>query len=340
MFFARLVAEMCRTNGVVSPRPVFHVTTARARVFRSGLKFIWLCGMSLFLSGASAQPTTEGVRDHRFDNRYHFCHDLPKTVRADHPAILPVVAAIRAVTQDPREQLMMVNDVTHLLVDYDEDERVYGKIEFHATLDEMIARRRESGWVYLRDDCDGRAIFAAHLLAALGIPWRLEASYWKRHAWITATVAGVTYDLLDLRRDAPERRTWSYRLAGRWLTRPSRTPPFFNWRQAWADRTNSDLQIGLRLGLLETESDSGHLSERFAVDWTQVHPEGKASPLDPRSLTAKYAIFPYGEPLQIAALASNEPPTVETEERGKNRVPLPLNRASVSAADSEIGVGP
>jgi hypothetical protein len=122
---------------------------------------------------------------------------MAASIRPNHPAILPVAHAIRRVTTDPLEQIVMVNDVTHLLVDYDDDDRVYEAEEFHATFEEMLARRREAGWLYLRDDCDGRAVFAAHLLASLGIPWRLEASYWKEHAWVIARVNGVDYDLLD-----------------------------------------------------------------------------------------------------------------------------------------------
>src|SRR4051812_24928899 len=86
--------------------------------------------------------------------RERFRQEMPKHIRADHPAILPVAAAIRAVTTKPIEQLVMVNDVTHLLVDFDDDERVYSKFEYHATLDEMLANRRLHGWLYLRDDCD------------------------------------------------------------------------------------------------------------------------------------------------------------------------------------------
>jgi hypothetical protein len=228
---------------------------------------------------------------------------MPRTVRADHPAIVPVAKAIRRITTDPLEQLVMVNDITHLLVDYDDDERVYGAEEFHATLDEMLARRREGGWLYLRDDCDGRAVFAAHLLAALGIPWRLEASFWKEHAWVIARVGGVDYDLLDLRPDAPETDRLSYRLLGHFLVAPSHRPPSFAWRRAWAERTGQDLTTGLTLGLLAVDSVPGHLHQRYTTDWTKEAPRDRFSPFDPRVLTATVAGFPYGEPLQAAALA-------------------------------------
>ncbi len=300
----------------------------------------WAVWASVLLLGAVADAETPGAgwtRDHRSESRARFCRELTLTVRADHPAVVPVAEAIRAVTENPLEQLIMVNDVVHLLVDYDEDERVYGKIEFHATLDEMIARRREGGWPYLRDDCDGRAILAAHLLASLAIPWQLQASYWKRHAWITATVEGVEYDLLDLRRDAPERRVWSYKLVGRWLTRASRTPPYFNWRRAWIDRAQADLQIGLRLGAVELNSIKGQVRERFAVDWTRLHPGGRASPFDPRMTTAPYAVFPYGESLRVGEIVStNTATTGGSEETGK--VHAPLGQASALASDGEIGV--
>jgi hypothetical protein len=232
---------------------------------------------------------------------------MATTVRANHPAIAPVAAAIRAVTRNPLEQLVMVNDVTHLLVDYDDDQRVYGVEEYHATLDEMLARRRQAGWLYLRDDCDGRAVFAAHLLATLGIPWRLEASYWKEHAWIVARVNGKEYDLLDLRRNAPETNRLSYKLMGHMFVRPSVRPPAFAWRRAWAQRTGRALETGLALGVLTVDSDSSHQRERYAMDWTQKSPSGDLSPPDDRALSATIAGFPYGEPLHLQAMAKVGP---------------------------------
>lgn len=229
---------------------------------------------------------------------------MAASVRADHPAIVPVANAIRAVTSNPLEQIVMVNDVTHLLVDYDDDERVYGAAEFHATLDEMLARRRQAGWLYLRDDCDGRAVFAAHLLAALGISWRLEASYWKEHAWVVARVNGVDYDLLDLRKNAPETDRVAYKLFGHLFVRASHQPPRFGWRLAWAAHTHRDLRSGLALGLLTVDSKADAEVERYATDWTQKCPTGELSPLDDRALTATIAGFPYGEPLHVAAIAS------------------------------------
>jgi len=234
---------------------------------------------------------------------------MAASVRPDHPAIMPVAAAIRAVTTNPLEQIVMVNDVTHLLVDYDDDERVYGVEEYHATLEEMLARRRQSGWLYLRDDCDGRAVFAAHLLAALGIPWRLEASYWKEHAWIVARVGGVDYDLLDLRRNAPETNRLSYKLIGHLFVHSSVRPPPFAWRRAWAQNTHRDLAQGLALGLLTVDSSKDHQRERYATDWSQRSPSGHLSPVDDRALSVTVAGFPYGEPLHVAAIAKLAPAT-------------------------------
>jgi hypothetical protein len=244
---------------------------------------------------------------------------MAATVRANHPAITPVAAAIRAVTTKPLEQLVMVNDVTHLLVDYDDDERVYGVEEYHATLDEMLARRRQSGWLYLRDDCDGRAVFAAHLLSALGIPWRFEASYWKEHAWIVARVGGVDYDLLDLRRNAPETNRLSYKVLGHLFVRGSVRPPPFAWRRAWAQRTDRDLAKGLALGLLTVDSTASRQRERYAMDWTQRSPTGRLSPVDDRAFSVTVAGFPYGEPLHVAAIAKVAPapkPTAQTPALG------------------------
>jgi hypothetical protein len=247
---------------------------------------------------------------HTRHTRDYFRHEMALAVRADHPAILPVANAIRAVSLRPLEQLVMVNDVTHLLVDYDDDERIYGADEFHATFDEMIARRRESGWLYLRDDCDGRAVFAAHLLAALGIEWRLEASFWKEHAWVIARVGGTEYDLLDLRTNAPETDRLAYKLVGHFFVRPSRRPPPFAWRRAWAERTGQDLTLGLRLGLLALDSAPGRLHPRYATDWSVIAPGAKASPPDTRTRGAPIAGFPFGEPLHaVVAVPKPMPPS-------------------------------
>jgi hypothetical protein len=261
----------------------------------------------LFVSAQNAPLGPSGYERH---TREHFRHEMWKTVRADHPAILPVANAIRALTTDPLQQLVVVNDVTHLLVDYDEDIRVYGRDEFHATLDEMLAKRRENGWLYLRDDCDGRAVFAAHLLASLGIPFRLEASYWKEHAWVIARVNGVDYDLLDLRRNAPETKKLGYELIGHFFVHTSHPPPAFAWRSAWAQRTHRDLLVGIRLGLLTVDSTLAAERERHATDWTEEQPEGLTSPFDSRTLTIAMAGFPYGEPLRVSAIAGNMNPPV------------------------------
>lgn len=235
---------------------------------------------------------------------HRFRHDIAKTVRADHPAIQPVVDAIRAITTNPLEQLTIVNDVAHLLVDFDDDARLYGRADYHATLDEMLAMRRENSWLYLRDDCDGRAVFAAHILAGLGIEWRLEASYWKRHAWIIARVNGEEYDLLDFQPEGAPTDRLSYRLVGRFVTRQPNHPPLFQWRRAWADRTKFDIQTGLHLGLLAVDSAPGHLRERYAKDWTKVAAPGQPAPFDARLATAVCAGFPFGESLGSAFAAN------------------------------------
>ncbi|HEY0944187.1 MAG TPA: hypothetical protein VGD81_02940 [Opitutaceae bacterium] len=302
-------------------------TTARAR---TALFFVLAClafasaapiaaAKTLTAAGPAAQPPSIA----------RFRRELPRTVRADHPAILPVAAAIRTLSHDPLEQLVLVNDVTHLLVDYDDDERVYGRAEYHATLDEMLARRRDHGWLYLRDDCDGRAVFAAHLLAALGIPWRLEASGWKQHAWVVARVQGVDYDLLDLRPDAPELDRLSYRLIGRWVTRKSRRPPPFDWRQRWA--AQADLAVGLRLGLVTLDSSPGHLRERHSTDWVKQSPAAPRSPLDERTLTAVCAGFPYGEPLHVTTLAAATPPAASPAKPGSSLTAHPATLDAVTA---------
>jgi hypothetical protein len=270
---------------------------------------------------ALAAPTADSAPHFSADRNSlsYFRHEMRFTVRADHPAIVPVAAAIRAITSDPLQQLAVVNDVTTLLVEYDDDMRVYGVDDFHATLDEMIARRRAGGWAYLRDDCDGRAVFAAHLLAALGIPWRLEASYWKEHAWVVAQVNGVEYDLLDLRLNARETDRTAYRLFGHFFVHPSHPPPNFAWRDAWATRTHHNLQVALTLGMVTLDSTRFAMHTRHAKDWTIDSPGGTVPPPDDaRTLLAGIAGFPFGESLQVGAMATTTPahPTAEKPTAG------------------------
>ena len=278
------------------------------RPARAGLMAIAF--LSILAGPMQAAKTWESLAPS--PTRHQFRHHMARTVRADHPVILPVAAAIRAITTDPREQLVMVNDVTHLLVEYDDDDRVYGKNEYHATLEEMLARRRQAGWLYLRDDCDGRAIFAAHLLSALGIPWRLEASYWKGHAWVVAQAGGREYDLLDQRPKEASNRL-SQRLIGQWIARPSHRPPSFDWRRRWREKTGKDLTLGFQLGLLNLDSTADSPCQRFSTDWSKSSPGLRVSPPDDRAFTAAFAGFPYGEPLRAEAWAANDrqssPPT-------------------------------
>ncbi len=284
----------------------------------------------MVLTGAAPHPSHGAEPLYPRHTRENFRHDMPKTVRADHPAIVPVANAIRALTTNPLEQLVVVNDVTHLLVDYDDDIRVYGVEEFHATLDEMLARRREGGWLYLRDDCDGRAVFAAHLLAALGIPWRLEASYWKEHAWVIARVNGVDYDLLDLRTNAPETDRLSYKLFGHLFVRSSHRPPMFSWRRAWAERTHKDITVGLELGLLALDSTPTNIHQRYATDWSTQAPASRTSPFDDRMLTAQVAGFPYGESLHVGALAVAAPAPHPTPAQASTGVVTASSSSSVT----------
>lgn len=198
-----------------------------------------------------------------------FAGALSPTVVSDHPAVQPIAAAIRRVSSDPVEQLCLVQQVTRRWVEYTSDQSVYGRRDYYATLDEMLGRREAEGWTRLRDDCDGRAVFAAHLLAALGLPWQLEGSRWKGHAWVSTRIDGVHYDLLDLQADDPELQSRTYRWIGRFFTAPSQPPPLVDLRTAWRDRTGEDPTIGAALGLLDPNeqvtplavaSRSGHIA--------------------------------------------------------------------------------
>lgn len=262
-------------------------------------RFVATLRRSLFVSLVAVAPLAAHALELNNEPQTiaRFKTKIAATVRADHPAIVPVADAIRQVTTNPLEQLVVVNDVTHLLVDFDDDWRVYGRDDYHATLDEMIQNRREHGWLYLRDDCDGRAVFAAHLLASLGIKWRLEGSRIRAHAWVVATVNGTDYDILDFQPEGAPVESTAYKLFN-WMLRAPNHPPMFEWRRAWAQRTHFDVASGIRLGLLSVDSVAGNLHERRSTDWARIAPGVAVTPPDSRALSAQTAGFPYGEPLQ------------------------------------------
>lgn len=214
----------------------------------------------------AAAAGTQSMTRHAPATPFRFRRTMPAQIEAGHPLIRPVADALRRLSDDPLEQLSFVHQVSRLLVEYDSDRRVYGRDDWHATLDEMIERQHESGWRYLRDDCDGRAVFAAHLLADLGIPWRLEASSLKRHAWVSAEVGGVRYDVLDLAPDDPELQDALYRFVGRWVLRKSHLPPRSDLRRAWRERADGNPGAGLTLGLLEIDADGRGLRPRYVVN--------------------------------------------------------------------------
>lgn len=279
------------------------------------------------VAATSPEALALQLRDDSQSTIATFRTQLAKTVRADHPAILPVVEAIRAVSMNPIEQLVMVNDVTHLLVDFDHDWRVYGRTDYHATLDEMIENRRLNGWLYLRDDCDGRSVFAAHLLSSLGIKWRFEASRIKAHAWVVATVDGKDYDLLDFQPEGVPVDSAAYKMWG-WTLRAPVHPPKFEWRRAWAKRTNFDVDVGIRLGLLAVDSTAQNLKERRSTDWAKLAPEGR-TPLDQRALSASMAGFPLGESLlPSGAIAAGAAAPVQKS--GQPEVAAPTRATSSS----------
>ena len=60
--------------------------------------------------GVSARPaSTPSERVYPRHTREHFRHNMAASVRADHPAIVPVANAIREVTKDPVEQIVRVD---------------------------------------------------------------------------------------------------------------------------------------------------------------------------------------------------------------------------------------
>lgn len=241
------------------------VTSKRIRRF---LPLLVILLMSPIARATVARPPIdhgEGLPHERY-SPFSFRKTMPMHIHAGHPLIRPVADAIRSLSEDPLERLSFVHQATRLLVEYDSDLRVYGQADYHATLDQMIARKREAGWANLRDDCDGRAVFAAHLLESLGIPWRLEASSIKRHAWVSAEVHGVRYDVLDLTGDDPELQGPLYRFVGRWVLRKTNPPPRVSLRQAWLERAGGDATLGVTLGLLESAVVEHGLRPRFEVN--------------------------------------------------------------------------
>lgn len=97
------------------------------------------------------------------------------------PALAPVqlrfntFLAHRGVdVRDPQVLLREVNTFVRHEIPYAWDWDVWGVAEYLPSLEEVLAKRRE--------DCDGRAVVAAALLRAQGIPAELVAD--SRHMWV------------------------------------------------------------------------------------------------------------------------------------------------------------
>lgn len=88
-------------------------------------------------------------------------------------------------TSDPTVLLEQVNTFVRHEIPYSWDWDVWGVVDYVPTVAEVIAKGTE--------DCDGRAVLAAALLRAKGIPARLVGD--TRHMWVSTPV-GETMDPL------------------------------------------------------------------------------------------------------------------------------------------------
>jgi hypothetical protein len=81
--------------------------------------------------------------------------------------------------------------------------------------------------------------------------------------------------------------------------------------------------------MLAVDSTPLQPHQRFATDWTERAPDAKTSPKDDRLAGATKAGFPYGEPLQVTALAGEPTPVPSTGMK------LGVNTGSPSSASGD-----
>ena len=115
------------------------------------------------------------------------------------PALEPLVAALRPqITADmePKEVLKTVEKFVYKEISYDWDWNTWGMADYIPTVAEAIAKGRE--------DCDGRAVVAASLLARLGYDAAIVTDF--AHVWVKTEhgeTMGAAEVMAEVRRSMP-----------------------------------------------------------------------------------------------------------------------------------------
>lgn len=142
---------------------------------------------------------------------HYFLNEVPFSIERDHALVRPIADAILKLTKDPLVQSDLVEHYVFDHIKYVEDDVQFGR-EYQATLTEMISLRSQRNDQNLCGDCDERAILAANLFRALGIPYKLRVSLLWGHAWVDVTINGKTYSVLHNGIDPPTFWTFIPRL--------------------------------------------------------------------------------------------------------------------------------
>ena len=112
------------------------------------------------------------------------------------PEIRGLADTILGLHVPPPVMAALVAEVTRVRITYTSDVELYGWSDYVPTIEEMRQRARAEGWPTLREDCDGRAVFALSLARTCGLEARSVSSARFQHVWIRVFTPAEAWDLL------------------------------------------------------------------------------------------------------------------------------------------------
>lgn len=124
------------------------------------------------------------------------------------PSVRSAVRHIRTLEPRSMGQARLAAQLSERLIWYRRDADAHGAVDIAMSPTRMQAAMRAGRWPAMQGDCDDRAVYAASLAAALGIPYRFAES--PTHAWAEVFVNGSWRSILanDSPGAAPDIGPW------------------------------------------------------------------------------------------------------------------------------------
>lgn len=140
------------------------------------LRWFWRLPIKLALFGftvaAVCFPSVGRLRQHLI----HWSNPN-LLIQPDNPSLQPLVEEVRSTLppdQSPLQILKGVEKYVYKRIPYEWDWNNWGNADYLPTVDEVLAKGKE--------DCDGRAVIAASILASLGFQAQLVTDF--SHVWV------------------------------------------------------------------------------------------------------------------------------------------------------------